>query len=289
MRIELSRKHRGVGLFKVVGGLLHFVLMKHVPIRDRTERTVGPNDIEDAFLVLNVHPQALEAVGDLAHHGPAVEAPHLLEVGELRDFHAVQPHLPAQSPCTQGGRLPVVFDKTDVMRQQVEPDGAQGIQVQFLKVIRRGLDADLELIVMLQAKRVIAVASVSGTARRLHVGRAPGFRAHRAQERCRVERAGAHFHIVGLQDNAALPGPIFLQRKNEILKGAGWLGESGGHRMLGSKAREYSYAGCMCPWSLNAEYSTPCTLFAHERSIFRSRWCSSTRITRNAPYKGATF
>ncbi len=36
-----------------------------------------------------------------------------------------------------------------------------------------------------------------------------------------MECPGAHFHVVGLQNDAASLRPIFLQRKNQILKGAG--------------------------------------------------------------------
>ncbi len=232
VRVELHRQHRRVGLFEVVRRLLDFVLVEHIAVGDRAERAVGPNDVEDAFLALDVHSQAFESVGDLAHHGPAIQAAHLLEVGELRDLHAVQPHLPPQAPGAQGGRLPVVLDEADVVGQQVEAQVAQGTQVQLLKVVGRGLDADLELIVVLQAKRIVAVAAIRGPAGGLHIGRTPGFGAHRAQKSRGVKRAGPHLHVVGLQNDAALVRPVFLQRKNEILKGARRLGLHVGHRML---------------------------------------------------------
>src|SRR5262249_6628201 len=55
-------------------------------------------------------------------------------------------------------------------------------------------------------------------ARRLHVGGAPGLRAERAQERRRVRRARTDFRVVRLQEGAALPAPIVLQRKDDFLK-----------------------------------------------------------------------
>jgi hypothetical protein len=62
-----------------------------------------------------------------------------------------------------------------------------------------------------------------------------------------VKRAGAHFHVVGLQNDAALIRPIFLQRKNEILESAGRLGERWGHRVLAAiKGGEYSDATLKC-------------------------------------------
>ena len=41
----------------------------------------------------------------------------------------------------------------------------------------------------------------------------------RAQEGGRVERARAHLHVVGLEDHAALVGPVLLQGKDEVLEG----------------------------------------------------------------------
>ena len=55
MRIELHRQDRGVGLLEIVGGLLHFVLVKHVAVGDGAERAFGPHDVENAFLALDVH------------------------------------------------------------------------------------------------------------------------------------------------------------------------------------------------------------------------------------------
>ena len=72
---------------------------------------------------------------------------------------------------------------------------------------------------MLQAIRVFAVTSVLGAARRLHVSGFPGFRAERAQEGRGVRRARADFHVVGLQQRAALLVPVILQRQDDLLKG----------------------------------------------------------------------
>src|SRR5256885_11826777 len=67
----------------------------------RSVVSLAPQDVVDALDTLQVHREALEAVGDLAGHGAAVEAADLLEVGELRDLHAVQPHLPPQAPRSE--------------------------------------------------------------------------------------------------------------------------------------------------------------------------------------------
>ena len=66
--------------------------------------------------VLQVHRDALEAVGELARDGPAVDAADLLEIRELADFQAVEPHLPAEAPGAERRRLPVVLDEAHVVR-----------------------------------------------------------------------------------------------------------------------------------------------------------------------------
>ena len=39
-----------------------------------------------------------------------------------------------------------------------------------------------------------------------------------------MEGAGAHRHVVGLQDDAALVGPVALQRQDQVLKRPGAFG-----------------------------------------------------------------
>jgi hypothetical protein len=72
-----------------------------------------------------------------------------------------------------------------------------------------------------------------------------------------MESPGTHFHVVGLQNDAALLRPVFLQCKNEILKGAGWLGVTG-HRMLTAKAKAASIAtppGCVLGFTAHSNRS----------------------------------
>ena len=224
MGVELPEQFVDVGVLEVVLRLLDLVLVVDVAVRHATERAVGPDEIEHALDTLQVHRQALEAVGDLAHHGPAVEPAHLLEVSELRHLHAVQPDLPAEAPGTERRGFPVVFDEADVVHERIDANGAQRTEVQLDHVGWRRFDHDLVLVVVLQAERVVAVAAVGRPARGLHVRGAPGFRPDGAQERRGVERARAHLHVVGLQDHATLLGPVPLQREQEVLEGAGRLG-----------------------------------------------------------------
>ena len=148
----------------------------------------------------------------------AFDARDLLEVSELADFHAVAPALPAQAPRAERRALPIVLDEADVVQARIDADGGQRLQVQVLKVRRRRLQDHLKLIIVLHPVGVFAVAAVLGPARGLHIGRVPALRAERAQRRRRMEGAGAHFHVVGLQDHAALLRPEPLQGKDEALE-----------------------------------------------------------------------
>ena len=125
--IEGIEQRVDVGFLEVVLRLLDLVLVIHVAIRDATERPVGPDEVEDALDILQVHREPLEAVGDLARHGPAFEAADLLEVGELRDFHAIEPDFPADAPGAERRRLPVVLDETDVVHFRIDADRDQGV------------------------------------------------------------------------------------------------------------------------------------------------------------------
>ncbi len=94
VRTKSREQELGVAVLKVVGRLLHLVLVVHVAVA----HGVGPLQVVDVVHALQIHGQALQAIGDLAGDGLAVDAAHLLEVGELRDLHAVEPNLPAQAP-----------------------------------------------------------------------------------------------------------------------------------------------------------------------------------------------
>ncbi len=77
--------------------------------------------VEDVVVAPQEHADALNAVGQLGAHGPAVEAAHLLEVGELADLHAVQHHLPAYAPGAQGRGFPVVLFEAQIMLGEIDP------------------------------------------------------------------------------------------------------------------------------------------------------------------------
>ena len=136
----------------------------------------------------------------------------LLEIGELRDLHAVEPDFPAQAPGAEGGIFPIVLDETDIVGLRIDAKRFQGAQIKVDDVEGRGLEHHLILIVVLHPVGVFAVTTVFGAPRRLHIGRPPGFRSDRPQEGRGMGRAGANFHIIGLQQRAALSSPVLGKR-----------------------------------------------------------------------------
>ncbi len=167
----------------------------------------------------DVHRQSFQPIGQFAGHRVTVVPTYLLEIGELRHFHAITPDFPTQTPCAQCRAFPVIFDKTDVVQGHINADGLKGAKIEILQIWRAGFDQNLVLVVMLQPVRVLAIAPIRGAARGLHIGRGPRLRAQAAQCGARMEGACAHFHIVGLQNRAALGRPIGLQSQDDFLKG----------------------------------------------------------------------
>ena len=102
----------------------------------------------------------------------------------------------------------------------IDADGLQRIEIKLLHVGRRRLQDHLELVIVLQPVGVLAIAAVLGAARGLHIGGVPGLGPERAQRGGRMEGARADFHVVGLQDDAALIRPVLLQRQDQALERA---------------------------------------------------------------------
>ena len=149
-------------------------------------RSRVPADVAEIAHALQGHGDALQAVGDLDRDRVERHAARLLEVGELGDFLPVQPDFPAQAPGAQRGRFPVVFDKADVVLARVDAQRFQRLQVELLRVAGIGLEDDLELVVLLQAVGVLAVAAIIRADGGLDVGHVPRLRAQHAQEGGRV-------------------------------------------------------------------------------------------------------
>ena len=114
---------------------LHFVLVVDVAIAHAPARRFRPQQVVDRIDALQIHRDAFETIGYLARYRSAVQTTDLLEVGELGDFHTVQPHLPTESPGTQGRRLPVVFDEAHIMHAEIDAKRAQRFEVELLDVV----------------------------------------------------------------------------------------------------------------------------------------------------------
>ena len=217
--LELLEQHRRVGKFEIVPRIFLLRLQEHVAISDLlivvAAVEVEREDIVDA---LHIHCESLKPVSEFAGNRCALKAGDLLEISELRDFHAIAPAFPAESPRAERRAFPIVFDKTNVVDLRIDADRFQRIEIQILDVRRRRLQDHLKLVVVLQPVRIFAIAAILGTPRRLHISGIPRLRPERAQRGGRMERARSNLHIVGLQNDAAPVRPVLLQRKNEPLE-----------------------------------------------------------------------
>ena len=72
---------------------------------------------------------------------------------------------------------------------------------------------------MLQTVGIVAIASILGASRWLHISRLPWFRAERSQKSCRMRCTRADFHVIRLQQRATLRVPIVLKLQDNLLKG----------------------------------------------------------------------
>ena len=180
---------------------------------------LGPPKVVNALDALKERADAFETVGELHGDRVKINSAALLKVGELCDFQTIQKHLPSNTPRSQGGRLPVVFFKSNVVFLQVDADSAQTLQVDVLHIHRRGLKDHLKLGVFVQPIGILAVAAVGGPTTGLNVGNPIGMCPKHAQKRLRVHRAGANFYIIRLLQHATLLHPKVRELKNQILEG----------------------------------------------------------------------
>ena len=91
------------------------------------------------------------------------------------------------------------------------PHASRLSRVQLLHLVGRRLQDHLILVMLEQAVRVLPEAAIVGPARGLHVSDAPRLRPEHAEEGLRVRRAGAHFEIERLLQQAAMRGPVRRQ------------------------------------------------------------------------------
>src|SRR5436305_8847855 len=217
--VKLAGQESDVGQLEVVAGELVLLLLAHLAVFE----PLDPVDLVDALREGEEHGEPLETIGDLGADRLQLQPARLLEVGELGDLHAVEHHLPADPPGAERGGLPVVLLEAEVVLGEVEPDRLQAADVEPLHVERRGLEDHLELVVLAEPERVVAIAAVGRPARRLHVGDAPRLGPPDAQEGVGMHGAGPPREAERVLQHAPLAGPEFRKLEDQLLKGLhGW-------------------------------------------------------------------
>src|SRR5207248_6098330 len=91
-------------------------------------------------------------------------------------------------------------------------------EIDVQDVGRRRFEHNLKLMMLIESIRILAVSPILWPPRRLHIGGAPRLRTERAEKRRRVRRAGAHLHVVRLQERATLAAPVPLELENDLLE-----------------------------------------------------------------------
>ena len=130
--VEEFEEQLFIGEFEGIGRLLVFVLMKDIAIGI----VLCPLDVIDIFNALNIHCETFETVRDFRSDGADVLTAYLLEVGELRDLHTVEPDFPTESPGAKSRRFPIIFDKADVRFFRIDAETFQALKIEFLDVVR---------------------------------------------------------------------------------------------------------------------------------------------------------
>jgi len=104
------------------------------------------------------------------------------------------------------------------MLGEAQADRGEALQVEILHVRRGWLQDYLQLVVLKKSVGVLAVATVGGPTRRLHVSYlvAPG--TQDSEERFRVHRSRSNFDVVGLLNDAPIIASVTLKLKDEVLK-----------------------------------------------------------------------
>src|SRR5216683_7097533 len=115
----------GIGKFKIISGKLLFFQKPYLPVA----AIIRPANVVYAIDPLKISADAIQSVSQLRRNRIQVDPAALLKISELRNFEAVQENLPAHSPGTQGGRFPVVFLKSHIVRGEVQANRCQTVQI----------------------------------------------------------------------------------------------------------------------------------------------------------------
>ena len=104
------------------------------------------------------------------------------------------------------------------MLGEVDADGGQRLQIDFLRIAGVGLEDDLILVMLLHTVRVLPVAPIIRANGGFDVSDIPRFWTQHAQKGGGIHGACADFFVVGLPDHTAPIGPELLEGGNDGLK-----------------------------------------------------------------------
>src|SRR5262249_56518806 len=123
--LEELEEERGIRVLEIEAAPFDLGLEEEIGPRP----VLGPAEIHDPIDTLEIARDPLDAVGDLRGDGLEVVSARLLEVGELRDLLAVEPHFPAEPPGSERRRLPVVLDESHGMLREIDSQVAQTVEI----------------------------------------------------------------------------------------------------------------------------------------------------------------
>ena len=147
--------------FKVVHRKLLFFRQPHFPVFRLLPFSIArPHNVVHAVNILKKRGDPFQSIRQLSGNRIQIHAPALLEISELRDLQAVEHHLPANAPRSQGWRLPVIFLELDVVLPQINAHRGQRLQIQVLHIFRRRLQNHLQLRMLVQPVGIFAVTPV---------------------------------------------------------------------------------------------------------------------------------
>src|SRR5579864_1027570 len=215
----MSKRPFDLSVFKVVNRHLQLILIAHISVRHHASalRVLSPDDLINAVHVLQKCRDALQPIGQLGADRTKIDPAALLEVSELRDLQPVEHYLPADAPCSQRWRFPVVFFKLNVVLAQVNANGLERFQIKLLHVLLRRLQDHLKLHVLIKTVGIVAVTPVSRAARRLHVSDLVRLGPEHSQKSFRSHGSRAHFNVIRLLQHASALCPEFLQAEDKFL------------------------------------------------------------------------
>ena len=100
---EMPKKHIRIGMFKIPAGKFNLGAFENIAVSFAafgSWHTI-PIKVIDIFNALNIHRQPFQPVGKFKRHRITFNPANLLEIGELRNFHAITPDFPAKTPCAK--------------------------------------------------------------------------------------------------------------------------------------------------------------------------------------------